>query len=80
MPASAARPPIWWRFLALTADRVHTGPVQYVIAVLVVLPVVALVAGSLLGRVTLQSCCAPADPRTDLRMRAAFDEDPAFRR
>ncbi|WP_344305281.1 hypothetical protein [Nocardioides bigeumensis] len=53
---------------------------QYVIAVLVVLPVVALVAGSLLGRVTLQSCCAPADPRTDLRMRAAFDEDVAFRR
>ncbi len=58
----------------------HTGPVQYVIAVLVMLPVVALMAGALLGRVRLQSCCAPADPRTDLRMRAAFDEDPAFRR
>ena len=52
----------------------------YVVAVLVVLPVLALVAGALLGRVTLQSCCAPADPRCDLRMRAAFDEDPAFRR
>jgi len=52
--------------------------VTYVVAVLVVLPVLALVAGALLGRVTLQSCCAPADPRCDLRMRAAFDEDPAF--
>lgn len=26
------------------------------------------------GRPT-QSCCAPADPADDLRMRAAFDDD-----
>lgn len=27
------------------------------------------------GRRRLTGCCAPADPRDDLRMRAAFDED-----
>lgn len=26
-------------------------------------------------RQTLNGCCAPADPRADLRMRAAFDDD-----
>jgi hypothetical protein len=24
---------------------------------------------------TMNGCCAPADPRDDLRMRAAFDDD-----
>ena len=66
--------------LAHLAPGGHTDLVTYVVAVLVMLPVLALVSGALLGRVRLQSCCAPADPRCDLRMRAAFEEDPAFRR
>jgi hypothetical protein len=34
-----------------------------------------LVVGALLGRVQAKSCCAVADPRRDLRMRAAYDDD-----
>ena len=35
--------------------------------------VVLMVVGSLTGRVQVRPCCA-ADPRHDLRMRAAFDD------
>jgi hypothetical protein len=45
------------------------GLVRYVLAALVVLPVLALVIGGLTGRVRARSCC-PADPRRDLRMRS----------
>ena len=34
-----------------------------------------LVWATLTRRVRLESCCAPADPRRDLRMRAAFEDD-----
>lgn len=30
---------------------------------------------SMRRRVVAQSCCAPADPADDLRMRAAFEDD-----
>jgi hypothetical protein len=44
-----------------------------------VVPLIAFVAflvvGALTGRVTMQSCCSVADPRRDLRMRAAFDDE-----
>ena len=36
--------------------------------------VVMLAVGGLLGRVQARSRCAVADPRRDLRVRAAFDE------
>lgn len=40
-----------------------------------------VIVGGLTGRVTLKSCCAIADPRRDLRMRAAFlDTEPADER
>lgn len=46
----------------------------YVFGIPSVLFLVVLVYGGLTGRVRLTSCCAVADPRRDLRMRAAFDE------
>lgn len=36
--------------------------------------VLMLAVGAVTGRVQSRSCCSPADPRRDLRMRAAFDE------
>jgi hypothetical protein len=50
----------------------------YVFGVPAVLFLVVLVYGGLTGRIRLSSCCAVADPRQDLRMRAAFEDlDPA---
>ena len=46
----------------------------YVFGIPCVLFLVVLVYGGLTGRVRLTSCCAVADPRRDLRMRAAFEE------
>ena len=48
-----------------------------VIGVIAVLLVVTLLTyGTLTGRIKATSgCCAPADPRKDLRMRAAFFEE-----
>lgn len=48
---------------------------EIVTALLVALPVVALVHGALTGRLRLTSCCAAADPARDLRMRGAFEDD-----
>ena len=48
---------------------------SYVLAVLVLLPLAALVWASVTRRVRLTSCCSPADPAKDLRMRAAFEDD-----
>ncbi len=47
----------------------------YVFGVPVLLFLLALGYGGLTGRVRLTSCCAAADPRRDLRMRAAFTDD-----
>ncbi len=47
----------------------------YVFGIPALVLLVALVYGGLTGRVRLTSCCAVADPRRDLRMRGAFDED-----
>lgn len=47
----------------------------YLLAALVLLPVIVLVVAALTGRARVQSCCAPSDPAKDLRMRAAFQDD-----
>jgi len=47
----------------------------YVFGVPTVLFLVVLVYGGITGRIRLTSCCAVADPRRDLRMRAAFDDE-----
>lgn len=46
-----------------------------IVAVLLVAFLVVLVAGALSGRIRAASCCSPADPRRDLRMRAAFEDE-----
>jgi hypothetical protein len=53
--------------------------VIYALAAIAVLPLVALVLGAVTGRVRVRSCCSAVDPAKDLRMRAAFAEDPAVR-
>ncbi len=50
---------------------------QIVLAVIVIVGMSLLVVGSIRGKVRLKSCCSVADPRQDLRMRAAFDGDRA---
>lgn len=47
----------------------------YVSLALFLVAVSALTVASLRGRRTVHSCCAPADPADDLRMRAAFEGD-----
>lgn len=47
----------------------------YLVAAVVVLFLVVLVLGAVTGRVRTTSCCVPSDPRRDLRMRAAFEDD-----
>jgi len=51
------------------------GPMPYVVAALAVLTLVALGVAGLTGRFRAASCCAPADPRRDARMRGAFEDD-----
>jgi hypothetical protein len=48
---------------------------QYLIAALVLAPVVVLVTGAVRGRVRVQPCCS--DPALDGRMAAAFADDDA---
>jgi hypothetical protein len=50
------------------------APVVYVVAAVVMLPVVLLLAAVARGRARVRSCCA-ADPAKDLRMRAAFTDE-----
>jgi hypothetical protein len=47
----------------------------YVFGIPALVLLVILVYGGLTGRIRLTSCCAVADPRKDLRMRAAFEDD-----
>ena len=42
---------------------------QYVIGSIVAVGTLALAVGAITGRVKARSCCAPADPERDLRMR-----------
>jgi heme exporter protein D len=50
---------------------------RWIVAALVVAPVVLLAAGALTGRARVR-CCTAADPRRDARMRAAFaDGEPS---
>lgn len=42
---------------------------RYLIAAPLILLMVLLAAGALTGRVRARSCCAPADPAADRRMR-----------
>ena len=46
----------------------------YLLAALVVLPVIVLVIAALTGRANVRSCCSISDPANDLRMRGAFEE------
>lgn len=50
------------------------GDMQYLLAALVVAPVVVLVAGAWRGRVQVRTCC-PADPSRDARMACAFEPE-----
>jgi hypothetical protein len=47
----------------------------YVFGIPALVFLVLLVFGGLTGRLRLTSCCAVADPRKDLRMRAAFEDE-----
>jgi hypothetical protein len=51
------------------------GLMTYVLASVLVLFLLVLAVGALAGRIRVTSCCAPTDPRHDLRMRAAFDDE-----
>lgn len=46
---------------------------SYLIAAVVVAPVVALVYGAWRGRVRVRGCCTVTDPARDARMRGAFE-------
>ena len=46
---------------------------QFLLAALVIAPVVVLVVGAVRGRVRVQPCCT--DPALDGRMAAAFADD-----
>ena len=48
---------------------------RWIILVLMVLFLLRLVIGAVRGRVRIRPCC-PADPKDDLRMRAAFRDEP----
>ncbi len=50
---------------------------EYLIGGLVIAFLVVLVLGAVTGRVKSRSCCSIADPRQDLRMRAAFEGESA---
>jgi hypothetical protein len=50
---------------------------EYVIGGVVIAFLVVLVVGAVTGRVKSRSCCSIPDPRQDLRMRAAFEDDPS---
>lgn len=49
--------------------------IEYAVAALVLLPVLLLGIAAARGRARVRSCC-PADPAKDLRMRAAFSDQP----
>lgn len=48
---------------------------EIVLGVVAVGFLVLLVIGAVTGRVRINSCCAVADPRRDLRMRDAFADE-----
>lgn len=48
---------------------------QYVFGGAAIFFLVLFVVGAATGRVTWRSCCAIADPRQDLRMRGAFEDE-----
>jgi hypothetical protein len=50
---------------------------EYVIGAVVIAFLVLLVVGAITGRVRSRSCCSIADPRQDLRMRGAFEDEAA---
>jgi hypothetical protein len=50
---------------------------EYVVGIPVLVFLLVVGYGGITGRVRLTSCCAVADPRRDLRMRGAFEDDDA---
>lgn len=46
-----------------------------VLGVVVAVVGVLLVVGGITGRIKIRSCCGIADPRNDLRMRQAFEDE-----
>ena len=54
---------------------------QYVIGSIVALATLALAVGAITGRVKVRSCCAPANPTNDRRMRIdTYDVEPSSQR
>lgn len=52
------------------------SPAEAVISLVVIAFLIAFAVARIQGRRSAASCCAPADPRRDLRMRDAYaDED-----
>lgn len=50
---------------------------EYLLGGIVLAFLLLLVLGAATGRADLRSCCSVADPSRDLRMRAAYEADPA---
>jgi len=48
---------------------------QYLLGGLVLAFVTLVVIGGITGRLRATTCCTIADPRRDLRMRGAFEDD-----
>lgn len=48
----------------------------WILGVLTAVFLVLLILGAISGRVSITSCCAVGDASRDLRMRAAFEDEP----
>lgn len=55
--------------------QVGSSTVAYIVVGVLVAAVALLVFASRTGGVQMRPCCAVADPRRDLRMRAAFTDE-----
>ena len=58
----------------MTAAGRYDHEMAYVFGVPTLIFLVVVVVGGLTGRIRLTSCCTVADPRRDLRMRAAYED------
>ena len=61
----------------LWTDSQREGGVvlEYLIGGLVIAFLIFFVIGAMTGRLQTRSCCAISDPRQDLRMRAAYQDE-----
>jgi hypothetical protein len=60
------------------AAGVYCQPVELILGGVVIAFLVFIVIGAVTGRVKVQSCCSlsATDPRRDLRMTTAFEDEP----